>query len=292
MTRTTDELEFLAEEAEEVGRTAPLPAVRRVTAAAPGGTVSALEWGEDPRLTLLHGAGLNAHTWDSTLLRLGRDAIAFDLPGHGDSAWRDDFDYGAHTNANAIAAGLDQLAPGVRQVVVGQSLGGSTAIALLAARPDLVGALVLVDVSPGLRPADATSVRNFLSGSLVFDSRDQIVDYAVATGIGTDRKKLHRGVVLNTRVRDDGKVVFKHHLASPPEGASFSTDFSDLWVPLSNSDVPVLLVYGSHGFLPPDVVAEFGERVPRAVLVELDAGHNVQEQRPVELADAIDAFLG
>jgi len=286
-----DEFGYLAEEAEEVGAAGPLPEVRRVSAATRGGAVSALLWGAAPRLTLLHGAGLNAHTWDSTLLRLGRPAIAFDLPGHGDSAWRDDFDYGPRTNAAAIAEALDRLAPGVPQDVVGQSLGGTTAIALLEARPEAVRSIVLVDVSPGLRPGDATSVREFLAGPLVFDSRDQIVDYAVATGIGTDREKLARGVVLNTRIRDDGKVVFKHHLAAPPEGASLSLDFSDLWAPLESSRVPILLVRGTRGFLPADVVDEFRRRVPRARIVELDAGHNIQEQQPAALADAIAGFL-
>jgi pimeloyl-ACP methyl ester carboxylesterase len=292
MTETTDEFRFLAEEAAEVGATGPLPEVRRVSVAAPGGTVSGIQWGSAPGLTLLHGGGLNAHTWDATVLRLGRDALALDLPGHGDSDWRDDFDYGAWTNAVAVGAALDALLPGSPQAVVGQSLGGTTAIALLGARPDLVRALVLVDVSPGLRREDATSVREFLSGPLVFDSREQIVDYAVASGIGADRRKLARGVALNTRIREDGTVVFTHHLASPPEGASFGEDFSDLWGPLTASEVPVLLVHGSSGFLPPVVVAEFRERVPRATVVELEAGHNVQEQRPAELADVIGAFLG
>ncbi|AYG04380.1 alpha/beta fold hydrolase [Gryllotalpicola protaetiae] len=291
MTQTIDEFAYLADEAAEVGADPVVPDVRRVTADAPGGELSALLWGVEPRLTLLHGAGLNAHTWDATLLRLRRDALAVDLPGHGDSAWRDDFDYGARTNAAAVAAALDALAPGVPQAVIGQSLGGSTAIALLEARPELVASLVLVDVSPGLRPADASSVRDFLAGPLVFDSREQIVELAVASGIGSDRVRLARGVVLNTRVRDDGKVVFKHHLAAPPAGASLDTDFSGLWAPLEASDVPVLLVHGSSGFLPPDVVAEFHARVPRAALVELDAGHNVQEQQPAALADAITAFL-
>ncbi|TQS43446.1 alpha/beta fold hydrolase [Cryptosporangium phraense] len=318
MSDEPDEFSYLAEEAAEVGAPAALPAVRRIGVATPAGAVSALLWEESPQLTLLHGGGLNAHTWDATLLALARPApgqaqarpapgqaqarpapgqaqarpaLAVDLPGHGDSDWRDDFDYAPRPNAQAVAAVLDAVAPGVRQTVVGQSLGGLTGIALLEARPDLVGRLVLVDVSPGLRPEDTAQVRDFLSGPLVFGSRDEVVELALAAGIGSDRTALARGVALNTRVRPDGSVVFKHHLASPPPGGRLGVDFRDLWPALESSDVPVLLVRGTHGYLSPETVDEFRTRVPRAEIVEIDAGHNVQEQQPAALAAAIDAAL-
>ncbi len=293
MAEDTDEFAYLAEEAREVGAPLSLPRVKRTGASTSGGTVSAIVWGDAPAVTLLHGAGLNAHTWDSTLLALGVSAIAVDLPGHGDSEWRDDFDYGPRTNATAVAAVLDQLAPGKPQTIVGQSLGGLTAIALTEARPDLVDALVLVDVSPGLRPGDATQVRDFLAGPQVFASREDIVEKALAAGIGSSRTALERGVVLNTRIRDDGAVVFKHHLANPPAGATaLPSEFGDLWAGVTHSDVPVLLVRGSHGFLSSEVVDEFRAKVPRASVIEIDAGHNVQEQRPAELAATIAELLG
>lgn len=289
---TTDEFAFLADEAAEVGASGPLPVVRREAVPTDAGAVSALVWGAAPRLTLLHGAGLNAHTWDATLLRLGRPALAVDLPGHGDSDWREDFDYAPRTNAPAVAAVIDALAGSAPQTIVGQSLGGATAIAVAEHRPDLVEALVIVDISPGLRPEDAQQVRGFLSGPLVFESRQQLADLAVSAGIAQPGPALDRGVLHNTRVRDDGSVVFKHHLGTPPPGASLDVDYASLWAPLESSDVPVLLVRATSGFLPPDVVAEFGRRVPRARIVEVESGHNVQEQKPAELADLIADFLG
>ena len=291
MTPAFDEFGYLDEEAAEVGATPPHAPVHRAETAAPGGRVSSLVWGDEPGMTLIHGAGLNAHTWDATLLAFGRPAIAVDLPGHGDSEWRDDFDYSAERNATAVAAVIDEHAAGRPQIVVGQSLGGATAAALAAQRPELVRAAVLVDISPGLTADDATQVRDFLAGPLVFGSRDEIVEAALAAGIGSDRRKLERGVVLNTRVRDDGSVVFKHHLAAPPPGARPPHDFTALWAPLESGDFPVLLVRGTHGFLAQARVDEFRTRIPRAQLVELDAGHNVQEQQPAALAAAIDGFL-
>ncbi|MBL7498632.1 alpha/beta hydrolase [Frankia sp. CNm7] len=285
------EFDFLAEEAAEVGASPELPPVRRVEVPAPDGALSALLWGAAPELTLLHGGGLNAHTWDATILALGRPALALDLPGHGDSAWRDDFDYSPRRNARAAAEVLDAVAPGTPQTVVGQSLGAHTAIALAETRPDLVGRLVLVDASPGQRLEDAAQVTDFLAGPQVFGSREEIVEKALAAGIGSSHRALTRGVALNTRVRDDGTVVFKHHFASPPPDAGFTIDFRDLWPALETSAVPVLLVRGTYGFLSPEVVDEFRARVPRAEILEIESGHNVQEQQPAALAAAISRFL-
>lgn len=287
---SSDEFQHLSEEAAELGARGPVPEVERVAADVPGGRVSALRWGSRPATTLLHGAALNAHTWDGTLLVLGRDALAVDLPGHGDSAWRDDFDYRPATNAAAVAGLLDAVGGGAPQLVIGQSLGGLTAVVLAAERPELVRALVLVDVTPGLRIGDAAQVAEFLAGPQVFASRDEIVEAAIAAGIGSDRRRLARGVALNTRVRDDGSVVWSHHLAYPPRDAPALPDVATPWAGLTGTELPVLLVRARHGYLPDDVVAEFRDRVPRATVVELDTGHNVQEQDPAGLAAAIAAF--
>jgi pimeloyl-ACP methyl ester carboxylesterase len=285
------EFGHLSEEAAEWDISTEVPFVSRVEVATAHGRVSSLLWGHDPGVTLLHGGGLNAHTWDATLLALGRPALAVDLPGHGWSAWRDDFDYSAQSNAPAVAEVIDQLTDRP-QVVVGQSLGGTTAIALSALRPDLVSGLVIVDVSPGLRPEDAAQVLDFLGGPLVFSSREEIVEAALAAGIGSNRSALARGVALNTRIRDDGAVVFLHHLGSPPPGASrLPVDFTSLWAPLEDSELPVLLIRGTTGYLPPERVEEFRTRVPRARIVDIEAGHNVQEQQPVLLAAELAAFL-
>ncbi|MCU1407175.1 MAG: alpha/beta hydrolase fold protein [Glaciihabitans sp.] len=292
MTNTPNEFRFLPDQAAGLGITGPIASVARHLVDSAAGQASVLVWGANPGITLVHGAGLNAHTWDQTVLALGEAAIAIDLPGHGDSPWRDDFDYRPQTIAPAVAAAIDEYAHGQAQLVVGHSLGGLTAIALAAERPELVRALVLVDVSPGLRPGDSGQVRDFLAGPQVFASRADIVDKALAAGIGTDRSALERGVELNTRIQADGTVIFKHHLANPPAGKEiFATDFASLWPALENLGVPVLLVRATRGFLSTEVVAEFAARVPQATIVEIEAGHNVHEQQPAELARLVVDFL-
>jgi pimeloyl-ACP methyl ester carboxylesterase len=288
----TDEFASLTGIAREVSAAGDPPPVRRAEVETPDGRVSALVWGGGSRLTFLHGAALNAHTWDATVLGLGRSALVLDLPGHGDSQWREDFDYSPRTIAPAVAAAIEELA-GAPQVLVGQSLGGLTAVAVAELRPDLVAGLVLVDVSPGIRAEDAQQVRSFLSGPLVFESRAQVAQLAVEAGIAGPGAALDRGVLFNTKVREDGSVIFKHHFGSPPPDAlqgGPSVDFEHLWTALEAAKVPVLLVRATNGYLPDDVVEEFVKRVPGAQIVDIDSRHNVQEQRPAELAGLIADF--
>lgn len=294
MSSDFDEFSLFGEEADAFGIAVAVPPVvrRESVTVADGTTLSALVWGTgQPVMTLLHGGGLNAHTWDSTLLALGVAAVAIDLPGHGESQWRDDADYSPVTNAVAVTEVFDRLTSGP-QVLVGQSLGGLTAIAVAAARPELTAGLVIIDVSPGLVTTGGNPVRAFLAGADSFESRDAIVDRALSFGIGPNRRAVERGVLLNTREREDGRIIFKHHLAQlNDESRAFNTDFSVLWPALEAVTAPVTLVRGTRGFLSDDVVAEFAARVPAATIVTVDSGHNVQEDIPVELASILRTTL-
>lgn len=329
-----DEFSFLPEDADRVGVGSSLPAHRRVTVTrADGSAVSAIEWGSHPpQVTLLHGAGLNAHTWDPTVLCLNVGTLAVDLPGHGDSTWREDADYGPIRNAEAVAEVLAELGAGP-QVVVGQSLGGLTGIVLASSHPELVSHLILVDIVPALpqetddggrTEPDATGttasvptdtgapvtdpgaaepaatpgkptlaqIREFMTGRRQYESREAIIDRALAFGYGPDRGALTRGVTLNTRRRDDGQYEFKHHLAhlEPEAAMAAGRDSSGLWEPLAALTIPVLLIRGRQGVVDTTQVAEFLRRAPGDDVVDLDAGHNVQEDSPAALADLIRAF--
>lgn len=289
---TTDEFRYLAGQAGALG-VDPIPAHRRSRFTdRDGRAVSAIEWGTGgPEVTFLHGAGLNSHTWDSTILSLGLPAIAVDLPGHGHSDWRDDVDYRAETNAAAVFSVLEHAGSDC-QLVVGHSLGGLTAAALAATNPGIVCGLVIVDITPSVDTSTgAAAVRDFLDGPDVYASRDEIVERAITFGIGTDRDELARGVFLNTE-QVDGGFRFRHHLANLGGAAPlFDADKSGLWAAFERLTVPVLLVRASHGFLTDALEQEFLARVPRSRSVTIEGGHNIQEHAPAALARAIASAL-
>lgn len=295
------EFSYLPAQAETLG--VPLPPVERLALSLPDGrTLSALRFGtEAPRITLLHGAGLNAHTWDTTSLALQQPLLAIDLAGHGDSSWRADADYTPRTLAVDVATALETWTA-QPQLVLGQSLGGLTGAALAAARPDLVSELVVVDITPGIDvSAGPAALRAFYAGPTDFATRDELVDKAMSLGFGGTRPETERGVFLNTRVRADGRVEWKHHFAhlaaralaahDPGDAAAPSALHDNGWDDLAAVSAPTTLVRATRGFVSETDAAEFQRRVPAARVIALDATHNVQETAPAALASLVTAAL-
>ncbi len=284
------EFDLLSDEADEFGVlvTEP-PVVERRTVA--GGS-SALVWGtESPRFAFLHGGGLNAHTWDAVALALDAPLVALDLPGHGRSPWRDDARYDPVTIAPAVIAALEDVAPR-SDALVGQSLGGLTAIVVAAERPDLVRRIAIIDVSPGLVVKQDNQVRSFLAGPESFATREEIVERARSFGFGVSTASVERGVYHNTIRRDDGRWIFRHHLANlPADTAPMSFDFTTLWPAFDALSLPIMVVHGSRGFLDDDDIAELKSHQPNTIVSVIESGHNVQEDDPVALAHVLSTFV-
>jgi pimeloyl-ACP methyl ester carboxylesterase len=296
MAEPVDEFAFLREEADAVGVAGPLPTVSRVDHRLGRGALSGLSWGDAPaRVVLVHGAALNAHTWDATLLAWGVPALALDLPGHGESAWRTDGNYTPTACAPVLAEALDDWTErGLvvrRPVLVGQSLGGLTAAVLAATHPEQVRRVVLVDILP-LPVNTARELAAFLAGPAQFDSRAQIVERALAFGLGGGRRRVERAVHLNTRERDDGSVVWKHHVATLDPATLLREDAEELWSLIGGLAVPVDLVWASTGLLTEAAVAELARRRPGSRTVRIESGHNIQEDAPAELAHVLAGLIG
>lgn len=113
--------------------------------------------GREPACVYLHGLG-SASSADFPHIardpRLARyRAVLIDLLGFGFSDQPQAFPHTLEAHANIIVRLLDQL--GMNQChVIGHSMGGSIAIALAAARPDLVSGLVVAECN--FDPEDAT----------------------------------------------------------------------------------------------------------------------------------------
>lgn len=298
MSSLDDEFRFLAGDARRVGRAAPLPAVRRVEAeVADGRRVRALAFDPHraPELVFLHGIGLNAHSFDPTVLALGAPALSVDLPGHGRSDWRPDARYTPTHLAPDVTAALGALAP--RPVtLVGHSLGGLTAAAVAGARAGVIRQLVLVDITPGHVPAAPSgAVAEFIGGQRDFASHEEMVDRAIAFGIGHDRERLARGVALNSRRRADGRWEWAHHLAHLPNVTAAATAtperaFADLWSSLERlhaDGVALTLVAASAGFVDGAQLDEWRDRLPRSTVDVVEGPHNLHEAAPRELATVL-----
>jgi len=118
-------------------------------------------YGQGPRLLLLHGWGVDLHTFDKVVPALSQNfqLILPDLPGFGLSSrlekpWKT-LDYARTIRSLLSFLEVDEFS------VLGHSFGGAVAISLAALSPELIDRLVLVD-SAGIREKN-TWIR-FLEG--------------------------------------------------------------------------------------------------------------------------------
>jgi pimeloyl-ACP methyl ester carboxylesterase len=289
---STNEFDSLQATADELGISwdGPPPSARRQVTT-PDGSVSAVVWGTDPaRSVLLHGRGptQSARSWDAVALEWGAPTVAIDFPGHGFSERRADRRYTPRLVAGALAQGIEELAP-VPTSVIGVSFGGLTAIALAAARPDLVDRLVLVDVLPWVAhppaaPAAGEALPTEAPPIPTFASQEAIVDELVAAGSPRSRSALTRNVAANTEELEDGQWAWRF---DPGVSVPFDElDLPGLWDDLVKTPVPVLLVRGGSSPVVADeaVDALLAGRSDITVVTVAESGHEVHDERPRELA--------
>ncbi|WP_164857065.1 alpha/beta fold hydrolase [Sphingomonas crocodyli] len=159
-----------------------------------------IEAGSGPVLILIHGGGSGADAWGNWRGCLEAYAqhfrvIAVDMPGFGESDRPDpkDFDYGQTMRNRHMAGFVETIGAGKAVNLIGNSMGGATALGIAIERPELVRKLVLMgaaglDVSnpdPAAKkalgsydytPEGMRKLVSFLAGSR-FEISDEMVAY-------------------------------------------------------------------------------------------------------------------
>lgn len=290
-----DEFGLFHENVAEFELTAPsAPSVERVAVpVASERHLSALRWGVgEPQLVLVHGGAQNAHTWDTVALAMNAPLLAVDLPGHGHSSWREDGLYTPQAMAADLAVVIEALAPAAR-AVVGMSLGGLTSLALAAHAPHLVARLGLVDITPGVNRAKAKAVIDFVDGPQSFPSFEELLARTMAHHPTRSESSLRRGILHNARQLDDGSWVWRYDRRSHARSTdAIDAGPSPLWEVLGAIRCPLLLARGGASpVVDDDDVTEVYRRRPDAVVQVIDgAGHSIQGDRPVELAQLLSGW--
>ena len=188
-------------------------------------------------------------------------------------------------------------------------MGGMTTIALTSVAPELVRKAVLVDVTPGVTPAKAKQITDFIDGPPSFASFEDLLERTIQFNPTRTESSLRRGILHNAVQRDDGSWVWRwarwregiggglpaeEARRRPVDRPADAPLFTDLWEVVSAIQVPVFL---ARGMLPQSVIgdedeAELVRRLPTAKVVHFErAGHSIQGDMPVELAREIEAFV-
>ena len=288
---TYDEFSFFHENMGEWNIKSAVPNVRRFFVAVDGlRQLSGLRWGDgDVELTLLHGGAQNAHTYDTVALALSpHSLIALDLPGHGHSDPSIYPSSAIASHAIDVARALEQLITPPRPLV-GMSLGGLTALLVAHERADLVSALVLIDITPGVNADKARHITDFVNGPTSFDDFDALLERTKQHNPTRSESSLRRGILHNAVQLPDGTWVWRHQQHVTADRPA--PELGNLWEQLGSLTMPVTLVRGmATGSVVDDAdEAELLRRLPEAQVVRVDgAGHSVQGDQPVVLADILE----
>jgi pimeloyl-ACP methyl ester carboxylesterase len=229
-------------------------------------------------------------------MALDRPLLAVDLPGHGYSDGGRNGLLDIRANAADVATVIRALAPNA-QAVIGMSLGGITTIALAGDSPDLVRKVVLVDITPGVSERKSSQIAEFVNGPATFDSFDELLARTIKYNPTRTEASLRRGILHNAEQRDDGTWVWRYqrHREVNPEHLDFKhPDYRDLWDVVAEIRVPLLLTRGmrEQSVVSDEDEVELLRRLPSAQVEHFtEAGHSLQGDTPVELAESIERFV-
>jgi pimeloyl-ACP methyl ester carboxylesterase len=258
-----------------------------------------------PRVVFVHGLFGQGKNW-TTIGKGLADAhrvTLVDLPNHGHSPWTDRVDY--LDMVELLATEIEQFGEPV--TLVGHSMGGKVAMQLALRRPELLRALVVVDIAPVEYPIsggrtddpdeeaspfaayieamqrldlDALTTRNEADEAL----RDAVPNRMVRSFLlqSLVREGLASGsgwrwrLNLDLLARDLGEL---RGFPAPPAGASF--------------DGPVLWIAGANStYVLPEDRPHMDALFPATRLVRIkDAGHWVHSEQPEIFLEALRRFL-
>lgn len=270
--------------------TAPVAASPPVLRRYPHG-IAALEAGASQvAVVLLHGIGGGRQAWPGQLEALaaaGYRALAWDMPGYGDSAMIDPCDFAGL--ARALQPLLEAERAGGRQVVlVGHSMGGMVAQEAYAAMPALIDGMVLSGTSPAFGKADGQWQRDFVAARTApLDAGKTMADMAAG---------LVRGMVAPQAAADAVACATAVMAAVPPD--AYRTALQALVhfnrrEELARIAVPVLVLAGEHDTnAAPAIMERMAQKIPGAAYLCLPGvGHLASMEQPGPFMDAVLGFL-
>lgn len=215
--------------------------------------------GGGPAVVILHGLAGSACEFFPTAAALPEcRTVLVDQRGHGNST-RLPRDVSREAHVADVARVLEAVGPPA--VLVGQSMGGHTAMLVAAARPDLVSRLVLLEADAGGgRAEDHTAMGDyFRSWPVPFPSR------AAAQAFLGDAP-LARAWAADLEERDDG---FWPRFDADVMVAAINAVTAPRWTEWESVAVPSLVVYGEAGMFDGAAKAEFVQRGRNVTRVDL-----------------------
>jgi pimeloyl-ACP methyl ester carboxylesterase len=258
--------------------------------------------GDGTPVLLLHGVPETASCWRDLAPRLAgsRRVLAPDLPGLGGSTYGGPYD--VPSLVGELAALVESEVPGGRVDVVGHDWGGSLALGLAGARPDLVRRLVVANAPYREVPLRAVHIPFFalpvlpdvvmrLGGRRVVDAAFALA-WKADTPLPADSLAEYRAVYSNPRVI---RAMLGYYRAAtrPRIARALRPGSEKAPVPRVRAEKALVLWGAADPILP----VSTGQAVVRdlgadCVMVTVPgAGHFVIEEAPELVTDVLLDFL-
>ena len=238
-------------------------------------------------LLILHGFLGSADNWHTLARRFGETAhvLAPDARNHGRSPHSDEFSYAVMAHDVIEIISERRLA---RAALLGHSMGGRTAMEVGLLRPDLVRALIIVDIAPRTyRPHHDEVLDALRSVDFSLAKERSQVEEQLARSIASPvvrqflMKSLGRG--------EDGQFFWKMNLPV------LERSYPEILRGVSGPGVyegPALFIRGARsGYVTNDDLLPIQDSFPRAQVVTLDCGHWVHAEQPELFARTVLEFL-
>jgi pimeloyl-ACP methyl ester carboxylesterase len=258
-----------------------------------------------PHVVFVHGLFGQGKNWTTIAKGLAdrHRVTLLDLPNHGHSPWTDRVDY--LDMADMVAAELETLdGPAA---LVGHSMGGKVAMQLALRRPELLRALVVVDVAPTGYPEsggrtddpdeEASPFAAFIAAMQAVDL-DRLTTREDAEAALRDAvpSRTVRSFLLQSLVRDgmgaDGGWRWRLNLDALARDLGDLRGFPDP-PPGATFEGPVLWIAGANStYVLPEDRPRMDELFPSTRLVKIkNAGHWVHSEQPEIFLETLRRFL-
>lgn len=243
-----------------------------------GCTLYYLDHGQGRPVVLVHGNTGSSRWWSKVMDLDGCRVLAPELPNFGRSGRLDVADIDVY--ADHLGAFIDKLGL-EKPVLVGHSLGGAVVMSLLARRPELAGALVLVDAAApgGLKtPEEHYPIIDLYRTNRAFMRKA----LASVTPTLTDEAFLDE-------LADDAMLMASHAYA----GNARALERFDYRDRTSGFTAPVLVIWGRKDLIITEAMARDTAAAYPAARLEIldDVGHSVMVENPARFRTLLLGFI-
>jgi pimeloyl-ACP methyl ester carboxylesterase len=253
-----------------------------------------LEKGEGTPLVLIHGYTSSTYTWKDQFAELAKQyrVIAVDLKGFGFSD-KPDGDYSRRAQGEVVARLLDKLNI-ERAWLVGNSMGGETALNVAADHPEKVLGLVLID-SAGVKVQGRTSLAPWY---LQLPVVGRLLTALALTSDRLVRAGLEKSFYDDSKITDERVSAYYQplrtlggQLSATRARAQFELFPVEDKIPLIKA--PTLIIWGAEDeLIPLEAGRKLNELITGSKLVVFDkCGHVPQEEMPERVLSEITGFV-